>query len=46
MYLDVAVSWFYHHQMDPIMETSLDFDSFANFFMKNEGTMHKILIRI
>jgi len=33
---DVAVSWYYHHLLDPIMKTSLDILEFLEYFMRDE----------
>lgn len=34
---DVAVSWYYHHLLDPIMQTTLGMEEFAEYFMRDEG---------
>jgi Sulfotransferase domain len=34
---DVVVSWFYHHLLDPIMETTADFKEFVQLFMNDQG---------
>ncbi|XP_046632598.1 sulfotransferase 1E1-like [Daphnia pulicaria] len=33
---DVAVSWYFHHLLDPIMNTNLTIEEFAEFFMRDE----------
>lgn len=33
---DVAVSWFYHHLLDPIMETTVGIKEFVGCFMRDE----------
>ena len=37
---DVAVSWYYHHLLDPIMKTSLDILEFLEYFMRDEGNLY------
>lgn len=34
---DVAVSWYFHHLLDPIMNTTLKMEEFAEFFIRDEG---------
>lgn len=34
---DVVVSWYYHHMLDPIMETPLSFDEFVESFISDQG---------
>lgn len=36
-FLDVTVSWYFHHLLDPIMNTTLKIEEFAEFFMRDEG---------
>lgn len=33
---DVAVSWYHHHLLDPIMTTTLNFEEFVEYFMRDE----------
>ena len=46
---DVAVSWYHHHLIDPVMETSLNIHDFVEYFMRDEGDFfysHKLLLSI
>ena len=36
-FIDVTVSWYFHHLLDPIMNTTLKIEEFAEFFMRDEG---------